>query len=104
MNWATTPAADADLIQGREWIEADNPEAAQIFLKAARECFDRLDQFPKLGAETKIKVPPSRTIRFMVLSPPFNRWIVFYRVTRQVEIIRVLYGTQNWQRQPKRFC
>ncbi len=45
MTWETRPAADEDLIRGRKWIEKDNPEAAQQFLKGARECFDRLGQF-----------------------------------------------------------
>jgi plasmid stabilization system protein ParE len=103
MTWATTPAADADLIHGREWIEADNQDAAQEFLRTARQCFDRLGQFPQMGAEVKIKEPAFKNIRFMVLAPPFNRWIVFYRVGRRVEITRVLYGTMNWRQEPERF-
>ena len=103
MNWATTPAADADLIQGREWIEADNPDAAQEFLREARLCFDRLAQFPEMGASTKIKGRTFAGIRFIVLSPPFNRWIVFYRIRKHVEIIRVIYGIQNWRQEPGRF-
>ena len=47
MMWGTTPEADADLIRGREWIEPDNPEAAQQFLQTARDCFCRLGQFPE---------------------------------------------------------
>jgi plasmid stabilization system protein ParE len=35
--------------------------------------------------------------------PPFNKWIVFYRVGKWVEIIRVLYGTQDWRGKPQRF-
>ena len=103
MMWGTRPEADADLIRGREWIEADNPKAAQEFLRTARECFDRLAQFPELGVEAKLKGRAFATVRFLVLDPPFNRWIVFYRVTNLVEIIRVLYGTQNWRKEPKRF-
>ena len=103
MNWGTTPAADSDLIRGREWIEAENAEAAQSFLAAARQCFDRLGRFPEMGADANIKGRPFRAIRFMVLSPPYNRWVVFYRVTQRVEIIRVIYGTQNWRQEPDRF-
>ena len=40
MKWGTTPEADADLIAARQWIESDNPEAAQRMLATARECFE----------------------------------------------------------------
>jgi plasmid stabilization system protein ParE len=103
MTWGTTPEADADLIRGREWIEQDNPEAAQQFLKAARDCFDRLGQFPELEILARLKGKEFKGIRFSVLSPPFNKWLAFYRITKIVEIIRVLYGVQNWRETPKRF-
>ena len=103
MNWGTRPEADADLVRGREWIEADNPEAGQEFLRTARDCFERLGQFPELGAEARIQGKEFSAVRFLVLDPPFNRWIVFYRVTELVEIVRVLYGTQNWRQAPRRF-
>jgi plasmid stabilization system protein ParE len=104
VKWGTTPEADADLIRGREWIEADNPDAAQRFLITARECFDRLAQFPETGPLTRIAGREFEGMRFIVLSPPFNRWIVFYRVREMVEIVRVLYGAQDWRGDPERFC
>jgi len=103
MTWETRPAADEDLIRGRKWIEKDNPEAAQQFLKGARECFDRLGQFPELGVLARLKGKEFAGVRFCVLDPPFNKWLAFYRVTKSVEIIRVLYGTQNWRETPERF-
>lgn len=103
MIWGTRPAADADLIRGRVWIEQDNPEAAQQFLQTAKGCFDRLGQFPELGPLARLKGKEFAGIRFCVLDPPFNKWLAFYRVTEIVEIIRVLYGVQNWRRTPKRF-
>lgn len=103
MKWATTPAADEDLQGAREWIELDNPDAAQAMLEAALDCFERLTQFPEMGAEAKLKSREFSGLRFFVLTPPFNRWIVFYQVSHQIEIIRVLYGTQNWRQTPQRF-
>jgi len=103
VKWGTTPAADADLIRGREWIEADNPAAAQRLLTTARECFERLAEFPETGPLARIKGPEFEGIRFLVLSPPFNKWIVFYRVREMVEIVRVLYGVQDWRGDPERF-
>jgi plasmid stabilization system protein ParE len=103
MTWGTTPAADMDLIAGRKWIEADNPEAAQRLLKTARECFDRLAQFPESGPLARLKGKEFEGLRFTVLLPPFNKWLVFYRIGEIVEIIRVLYGTQDWRGEPERF-
>ena len=103
MKWLLTDEAEADLIAGREWIETDNAAAAQAMLETARELFDRLAKFPEMGAEARLKGSEFAGVRFFVLSPPFNRWIVFYRVTDQVEILRVLYGVQNWRQQPRRF-
>ena len=103
MTWGTTPEADADLIRGREWIEQDHPEAAQQFLQTAKECFDRIGQFPELQPLARLKGKEFAGIRFCVLDPPFNKWLTFYRVTESVEIVRVLYGVQNWRQKPKRF-
>jgi plasmid stabilization system protein ParE len=103
MMWGTTPETDADLIRGREWIELDNPEAAQQFLQTARDCFDRLAQFPEVGMLARLKGKEFEGIRFCVLSPPFNKWLAFYRITKSIEIIRVLYGVQNWRQTPERF-
>lgn len=91
------------MIRGREWIESDNAAAAQAFLKTARECFDRLGQFPEMGALARLKGREFEGVRFFVLSPPFNSWVVFYRVGRMVEVVRVLYGSQNWRSEPDRF-
>ena len=61
------------------------------------------DAGTETGAAAKIKGSEFSNLRFLVLSPPFNRWIVFYRVTSRIEIVRVLYGVQNWRREPRRF-
>lgn len=43
-------------------------------------------------------------VRFFVLAPPFNRWLIFYKPTSGgVEIQRVLYGNVNWRQEPERF-
>jgi plasmid stabilization system protein ParE len=85
------------------WIEEDNPDAAQRFLQTAREAFDRLGDFPETGPLARLRGKEFHGLRFLVLHPPFNKWIVFYRVGKMVEIIRVLYGTQDWRGEPDRF-
>ncbi len=104
MNYSTRPKADEDLVEGARWIRADNPQAARRFLEAAFEAFDRLAEFPKSGPLARLKNHRLAGVRFSVLSPPFNRWLVFYRINHgEVEILRVIYGTQNWRGNPKSF-
>ncbi len=94
----TRPKADEDLIEGARWIRADNPQAARRFLDAAFAMFDRISEFPEAGPPARLKNPRLANVRFCVLPPPFNRWLIFYLVTSgEVEIIRVIYGTQNWR-------
>lgn len=100
----TTPRADEDLVVGAQWIHADNPDAARRFLDAAFAAFDRLAKFPESGPLARLKNRRLAAVRFCVLPPPFNRWLIFYRIdNRGVEIIRVLYGTQNWRGSPTSF-
>jgi toxin ParE1/3/4 len=102
--YRTTPKADADLIEGARWIHADNPQAARRFLDAAFDAFDRLAQFPESGPLARFKNRRLVGVRFCVVSPPFNRWLIFYQLRGgEVEILRVLYGTQNWRGNPNTF-
>lgn len=104
MNYVLLPAARADLVAGYEWIYADNPDAADNFLDTARETMERLAQFPESGAAARFKSKKCAGVRFSVLNPPYQKWILFYR--RQpgtIEVGRVIYGTMNWRKSPARF-
>ena len=102
--YRTTPKADDDLVAGARWILADNPEAARRFLHGTFETFDRLAKFPESGPLARLKHRRLAGVRFSVMSPPFNRWLVFYRLSgNEVEILRVIYATQNWRGSPTSF-
>jgi plasmid stabilization system protein ParE len=104
MNWRASPETDEDLIAARDFIAADNESAARDFLDAAFEAFDRLAQFPEMGSPARFKHPDLKGMRYFVLAPPFNRWLVFYQSSsKSVEIKRVLYGNVNWRQEPERF-
>jgi plasmid stabilization system protein ParE len=104
INYRTRPRADEDLIEGARWIRAENPQAARRFLDVAFETFGRLAQFPESGPLARFKKQRLTGVRFCVLPPPFNRWIIFYRIDQnEIEIVRVLYGTQNWRGHPESF-
>ena len=98
------PKADEDLIEGARWIRADNPQAARRFLDAGFAAFDRLAEFPESGPLARFKNRRLAGVRFCVLPPPFNRWLIFYLIRNDgIEIIRVVYGTQNWRGNPASF-
>jgi plasmid stabilization system protein ParE len=104
MNWQASLETDEDLIAGRDFIAVDNESAARDFLDAAFEAFDRLAQFPEMGSQARFKHRALKDVRYFVLAPPFNRWLIFYQPSgKGVEIKRVLYGNVNWRQEPERF-
>jgi plasmid stabilization system protein ParE len=104
MNWLASPETDEDLMAARDFIAADNESAARGFLDVAFETFDLLAQFPEMGPRARFKNPALKGMRFFVLPPPFNHWLVFYQIgDHQVEIKRILYGNVNWRQEPGRF-
>ena len=104
MNWQASPETDEDLIAARDFIAADNERAARDFLDAAFEAFDLLAQFPEMGPQARFKHRALKGVRYFVMAPPFNRWLIFYQPgAKGVEIKRVLYGNVNWRQEPERF-
>lgn len=104
MTWHASPETDEDLMAARDFIAADNEPAARGFLDAAFEAFGRLARFPEMGPPARFQHPALKNVRFLVLPPPFNRWLIFYEPTgRTVQIKRVLYGNVNWREEPERF-
>lgn len=104
MSWRASPETDEDLIAGRNFIALDNEKAARDFLDAAFEAIERLSQFPEMGSCARFKHRDLTGVRFFVLAPPFNRWLIFYQpVGKDVEIKRVIYGNVNWREEPGRF-
>ena len=92
------PAVGDDLLHSAEWIALDNPDAARRFLDTAFKSFEFLAGFPEGGPRARLKHERLRNIRFWVLPPPFNRWLVFYRIEDEaVIIVRVLHSAQNWR-------
>ena len=104
MKWEASLEVDEGLIEGRDYIRSDNDVAALDFLNAAFETFDLLGDFPEMGPQARLRSKKLRDLRFFVMPPPFNRWIVFYHVTDYgVGIVRVLHGSMNWRQEPERF-
>ncbi len=104
MSWQASSETDEDLIASRDFIAADNEQSAKDFLDAAFETFDRLGEFPEMGSPSHFRHPDLQGLRYFILPPPFNLWLIFYRPTDHgVDIQRVLYGNINWRQEPERF-
>jgi toxin ParE1/3/4 len=78
-----------------DYIARDSPEAAERFLRAAFDAFDRIADFPRIGA-----APSYRNARLTDLRrgrvPGFENYLVFYVVREEaVRIVRVLHGAQD---------
>jgi plasmid stabilization system protein ParE len=98
------PQVDEDLVRAAGWIRQDNPDAAERFLDAAFHSFEFLERYPEAGPKCRFRQPRLKEVRFWVLPPPFNKWLVFYRIESDtVYILRVLYGAQNWRDEPESF-
>jgi len=99
-----SPETDDDLMAARDFITADNEKAALDFLDTVFEAFDRLGENPEMGAKARFKHAALKKMRYFVLPPPFNRWIILYQTSgKGVDIRRVLYGNINWKDEPGRF-
>jgi toxin ParE1/3/4 len=81
----TAPAAQ-DLEDIAQHIRQDNPAAAERIARALYERAVSLGSFSNRGRPGRIA-----GTRELVLAP----YVIVYRVTRTVEILRVYHGAQN---------
>jgi len=72
-----------------EFIAEDTPAAAAQAGEIIRRAVGRLSDFPEMGRTGRL---PST--RELVVAG--TRWIVVYRVTDSIEILRLLHSSQRW--------
>lgn len=97
-SYRITARADDDLVTSARWILAENPPAARRFLDAAFTSFERIAAFPEFCPRARLKHRRLTKVHFCVMPPPFNRWLIFYHLPGgEMEVLRVIYGTQNWR-------
>lgn len=95
------PAAEQDLQRCAVHIAADNVEAAVGLVDAAEAEAERLAEHPFACEQLPVFDPELRGIRRLVLSPPYQNYLLFYRAdadARVVDIIRVLHGARDLPR------
>jgi toxin ParE1/3/4 len=85
-----TPPALRDLAAIRDYIAAENPQAAMRQVTLVRNSVSRLSEFPYLGRG-------GRRAGTRELVVPHTPYIVAYRIDEQaVIVLRVLHGRQRW--------
>lgn len=90
------PQVERDLVDHFSFIAKDKLEPAERFLKAAEETFHLLAANPDAGALWKSSHPGLADIRVHSLPRPYQKYLVFYRPSKQlVEILTVLHGSRD---------
>jgi addiction module RelE/StbE family toxin len=71
------------------YIASDDPTAAARVVERVASSVDRLAEYPMLGRSGAVE----ETRELVVAGTPY---IVIYRLTHRVEILRIRHGTQRW--------
>jgi toxin ParE1/3/4 len=98
LRFTLLPRALADLREQRDYIAQDSVTAAERFLSAAEEAFERLAEMPGTGVVRAVRNPRLGRIRQWPISG-FERYLIFYRETAAgIEVVRVLHGARDIRR------
>lgn len=91
-------AARVDIDEYAEFIAVDSPQAARLFIQAARRTADGLRTFPKIGAELVLPRLRLRGVRRMPIDG-FPRHLLIYVVRRaSVDVLCVTHGARDLPR------
>ncbi len=84
-----------DLINLSARIAEDDLAAADCFLDAVADSFERLTQMPYIGVERRFTNPQLSGVRMWFVKG-YEKHLIFYRVTDDaIEIIRVLHAARD---------
>lgn len=91
---------NADFDQRYRWyLEQASEELAERFLDAVLVTARSLTNQPDLGRRRKLRNPTLRDLRSFRVNPPFNKILIFYRVTKDsVELWRLMHGSRDLPR------
>ena len=80
------------------YIGERNFEAAERFLTATEEAFEKLAEMPRMGPLRGFTRESNRDIRFWPIRG-FENYLIFYRPTSDgIEVLRVVHGAQDINR------
>lgn len=88
-NFKVSELAQDDLISIYEYIAAEDEDAATRLMRAFREKFHLLAQFPNMGRERN-------ELLLYLRSFPIGRYLVFYQPTDDgIEVLRVQHSARD---------
>lgn len=91
-----SPAATADVEEIEAFLDEQAPHATEPVLKGLRDAMRKIAESPGIGhLRDDLTDEP---LRFY----PVWSYLVIYRQTRSVEIVRVIHGARNVERLLKR--
>jgi len=91
--------SDADIAEIYDYISDDNFVAAEQFLDAVEDLYDRLAVHAELGVRTKFRTPRLKNIRAIRISQQFSHYLVFYLPTdTSIKILHVFRASRDIER------
>jgi len=92
------PDVEVELIAIADYIAEDNPEAADRFIEAAYETFQKLAQVPGMGRSRQFRHVRLRALRSFRVSG-FDDYLIFYSpIPDGIEVYHVYHGARDLER------
>jgi toxin ParE1/3/4 len=91
---------NADFDQQYRWYLGEaGEEVAERFLTGVLTTLRSLTEFPDLGRRRKFRHPALRDLRSFRVNPPFDKILIFYRITNDtLEVWRLMHGARDLPR------
>ena len=87
--------AKQDVAEQWDYLRERSPDAAERFVVAVKETFDRLLRMPGLGRQREYDNPALVGIRMRAVGG-FEKYLIFYRQTDDgIEVIRILHSARD---------
>jgi plasmid stabilization system protein ParE len=81
---------------GKYYYQVAGEAVMEAFLEAVAETVDHLGSFPNAGVAKVFSHPELQAMRFVPLTRPFEKYLLFYRVHEgMVTAERLLHGFRN---------
>lgn len=93
-------AFNTDFEQQYHWYaDRAGEEIAERFLRAVADTLPRLAELPDLGRRRKFRHPMLRDLHSFQVERPFNKILIFYRVTGStLQAWRLMHGSRDLPR------
>ena len=78
------------------YVENAGEEVAWRFFEEVDRTLGKLERQPDLGRLRRFRHSSLQGLRSFQVSPPFNRFLVFYRIDGEViQVLRMLHGSRD---------